>query len=138
MLIKVQIPLLKRAHEHVYMSTETHAPPTYPPGGIPHMDEMSDGMLLQVDNGYYMQPDIYEELSGNLSKPSLHLQAAQPAGRGMFHQEERQKYRSWEKWKLAASPETSSYFIILWGDGGAVKTWACCCQRSLSLCNFDI
>lgn len=97
MLIKVQIPLLKRAHEHVYMSTETHAPPTYPPGGIPHMDEMSDGMLLQVDNGYYMQPDIYEELSGNLSKPSLHLQAAQPAGRGMFHQEERQKYRSWEK-----------------------------------------
>lgn len=97
MLIKVQIPLLKRARVQVRMSTRTHAPPTYPPGSIPHMDEMSDGMLLQVDNGYYMQPDIYEELSGNLSKPSLHLQAARPAGRGMFHREERQRYRSWEK-----------------------------------------
>lgn len=97
------------------------APPTYPPGGIPHMDEMSDGKLLQVDNGHYMQPDIYKELSGNLSKPSLHLQAPQPAGRGMFHQEERQKYRSWEKWKLAASPETSCYFVILWGHGGVVE-----------------
>lgn len=73
-----------------------HRPPT-PLGGILHMDEMSDGVLLQVDNGYYMQPNIYEELSGNLSKPSLHLQAAQPAGRGMFHQEERQKCHSWEK-----------------------------------------
>lgn len=97
MLVNVQLPLFKRARVHVYKSTQTNALPTCPPGGIPHMDEMSDGMLLQVDNGYYMQPDIYEELSGNLSKPPLHLQAAQPAGRGMFHQEERQKYRSWEK-----------------------------------------
>ncbi|GAA6066659.1 uncharacterized [Tachysurus ichikawai] len=87
----------KHAREHIrYIQAHRHTP-TYPPGGIPHMDEMSDGMLLQVDNGYYMQPDIYEELSGNLSKPSLHLQAAQPAGRGMFHQEEQQKCSSWEK-----------------------------------------
>lgn len=93
----MQLPLLKRAHVHVHMSTKTPAPPTYPPGGILHMDEMSDGMLLQVDNGYYMQRDIYEELSRNLSKPSVHLRAAQPAGRGMFHREERQKHRSWEK-----------------------------------------
>lgn len=96
-LINEQITLLKHARAHVHMSKQTLPTPTYPPGGIPHMDEMSDGMLLQVDNGYYMQPDIYEELSGNLTKPTLHLQAARPAGRGMFHQEERQKYRSWEK-----------------------------------------
>lgn len=34
-------------------------------GSILQMDEMSDGKLLQVDNGYYIQYDIYEELSGN-------------------------------------------------------------------------
>ncbi|KAL7860246.1 hypothetical protein AOLI_G00165950 [Acnodon oligacanthus] len=36
-------------------------------GSILHADEMSDGKLLQADNAYYIQSDIYEELSGNLS-----------------------------------------------------------------------